>query len=84
MLRPLAIHSEIADLTWQALDDITAEHGQAFQSALRAYRVAGTERAEQLWEKVQAIWSRAWSAGRCRGLVCWGRARQRRRRPGVR
>jgi TrwC relaxase len=62
VLRRLAAHGEIADLTWEAPDDITAEHGQAFQAAIRAYHAADTQHAEQLWESVRAIWSQAWSA----------------------
>lgn len=61
-LQRLAAQGQIADLTWEAPDDLTAEHGQAFQAAIRAYQAADTERAEQLWAQVQAIWSRAWSA----------------------
>jgi hypothetical protein len=61
-LRNLAAGSEIADLVWEAPDDITAEHGEAFQAALCAYHAADSERAEQLWENVRAIWSQAWSA----------------------
>jgi len=61
VLQRLAAHGEIADLTWETPDDITAGHGEAFQAAIQAYNAADTERAEQLWEQVQAIWSRAWS-----------------------
>lgn len=61
-LQRLAAHGQIADLTWEAPGDITAEHGQAFQAAIRAYHAADTEHAGQLWAQVQAIWFRAWSA----------------------
>ena len=61
MLQRLAATGEIADLIWEAPDDITAEHGEAFRAAIHAYNAADTERAEQLWEQVQAIWSQAWS-----------------------
>ena len=61
-LRRLAGQGEIADLTWEAPDDITAEHGQVFQAAIAAYQAAEPGRAEELWEKVRAVWSRAWSA----------------------
>ncbi len=61
-LRQLAAKGEIADLTWEAPDDLTAEHSQVFQAAIRAYHSADTERAGQLWENLQAIWSQAWSA----------------------
>lgn len=61
-LRHLTTGSEIADLIWEAPDDITAEHGQVFQAAIRAYHAAHAECADELWEKVRAIWSQAWSA----------------------
>jgi hypothetical protein len=60
-LQHLADGSELADLTWQAPDDITAEHGQAFQAAIAAYRSGDSRLAEQLWDRVRAIWSQAWS-----------------------
>lgn len=61
-LRRLAGQGELADLTWEAPDDVAAEHGRVFQAAIAAYRTAEPERAADLWEKVQAVWSRAWSA----------------------
>ena len=33
-----------------------------FQAAIRAYHAADSERADELWENVRAIWSQAWSA----------------------
>ena len=60
-LRRLADGSEIADLTWEAPDDIAVEHGQVFQSAIAAYRAADSRLAEELWEKVRAVWSQAWA-----------------------
>jgi hypothetical protein len=61
-LRHLAAQGQIADLTWEAPADLTAEHAEAFQSAIQAYNATDTERTEQLWHRVQAIWSQAWSA----------------------
>jgi hypothetical protein len=61
-LRRLAGQGAIADLTWEAPDDIAAGHAHVFQGAIAAYQAAELERAEELWEKVRAIWSRAWSA----------------------
>lgn len=61
-LRRLAGQGEIADLTWEAPDDLAAEHARMFQAAIAAYQAAEPERAEKLWEEVRAIWSRAWSA----------------------
>ena len=61
-LRRLAGQGEIADLTWEAPDDVAAEHARVFQAAIAAYRAPEPARAERLWEEVQAIWSRAWAA----------------------
>jgi hypothetical protein len=61
-LRRLAAGGEIADLLWEAPDELTAEHGQVFQAAIRAHHGGDSERADQLWENVRAIWSQAWSA----------------------
>jgi hypothetical protein len=61
-LRRLAGRGEIADLTWEAPDDIAAGHAQVFRAAIAACQAAEPERAEELWEKVRAVWSRAWSA----------------------
>jgi hypothetical protein len=61
-LRHLAAGSEIADLTWEAPDELAAEHAQVFQDAMRAHHVGESEHAGRLWEELQAIWSRAWSA----------------------
>ena len=62
MLQHLAARSGIADLTWEAPDELTAEHAQVFHAAMRAHHAGDSRRAEQLWEHLQAIWSRAWSA----------------------
>jgi len=61
-LQRLAAGSEIADLIWEAPDQLTAEHAQVFQAAIRAHHAADSQRANQLWENLQAIWSQAWSA----------------------
>ena len=61
-LRRLAVQGEIADLTWEAPDEITVKHGQVFQAAIQAHHAGDSELAELLWEKVRAIWSQAWSA----------------------
>ena len=62
VLLHLVAGNEVADLTWEAPDELTAEHAQAFQAAMRAYHVGDSERAGQLWEDLRAIWSQAWSA----------------------
>jgi hypothetical protein len=56
-LQRLAAGSEIADLTWEAPDELTAEHAQVFQAAMRAHHGGDSERAGRLWESLQAIWS---------------------------
>jgi hypothetical protein len=61
-LRQLADRSEIADLIWEAPDELIADHAQVFQAAMRAHHAGDSERAEQLWQDLQAIWSHAWSA----------------------
>ena len=61
-LQRLAAGTEIADLTWEAPEELTAEHAQVFQAAMRAYDAGDSERADRLWENLQAIWSKAWSA----------------------
>src|SRR6516162_6055713 len=61
-LQRLAAGSDIADLIWEAPDELTAEHAQVFHAAMRAHHAGDSRRAEQLWEHLQAIWSRAWSA----------------------
>lgn len=63
VLRHLAAQSgEIADLIWEAPDELAAEHAQVFLAAMRAYNAGDSERAGRLWENLQAIWSQAWSA----------------------
>jgi hypothetical protein len=61
-LRRLAADGKIAGLVWEAPEDLAAEHGQAFHSAMQAYHARNGELAEQQWQQVQAIWSRAWAA----------------------
>lgn len=61
-LRDMAAGSEIADLVWEAPDQFTAEHTQAFRDAMYAHVTGDAERAAQLWENLQALWSHAWSS----------------------
>src|SRR5438270_11852155 len=49
-LRHLAAGSEIADLTWEAPDELAAEHAQVFQDAMRAHNAGESERAGRPWE----------------------------------
>ena len=48
VLRHLAAGSELADLIWEAPDELTAEHGQVFQAAMDAHDAGDSERGEQL------------------------------------
>src|ERR1700691_406813 len=60
-LRRLA-HGELADLIWEAPPDFTVEHAQLCLAAVTAYQAADHGTAEQLWEQLRSVWSRAWSA----------------------
>ena len=60
MLREMAAGSELADLIWEAPDQFTADHAQVFRDAMHAHLAGDAERAGQLWENLQAIWSHAW------------------------
>jgi hypothetical protein len=62
VLRDMAIGSELAELIWEAPDQLTAGHAQAFRDAMCAHLAGDAERAGQLWENLGAIWSHAWSA----------------------
>src|SRR6266581_8912726 len=61
-LQHLAAASEIADLTWEAPHELTAEHAEVFQAAMRAHHAGDSEHAGQLWENLRTVWSQAWSA----------------------
>ena len=61
-LRRLAADGKIADLVWEAPEDTATAHGQAFHAAMRTYQAGNAQLAEQQWQQVQAIWSRAWAA----------------------
>jgi hypothetical protein len=62
VLRDMAAGSELADLIWEAPDELTADHAQAFRDAMCAHLAGDAERASRLWENLRAIWSHAWSA----------------------
>jgi hypothetical protein len=62
VLQEMAAGSDIADLISEAPDQLTAEHAQAFKDAVHAHLADDAERAGQLWENLQAIWSHAWSS----------------------
>jgi hypothetical protein len=62
MLRRLAADGKIADLVWEAPEELAAEHLQAFQAAMQVYHAGDSESAEQHCQEMGAIWSRAWAA----------------------
>jgi hypothetical protein len=63
VLRHLAAEGgEIADLIWEAPDELAAEHAQVFLAAMRAHNAGDAEHGDRLWENLRAIWSQAWSA----------------------
>ena len=62
VLREMGAGSEIADLVWEPPDQFIADHAQAFKDAMHAHIADDSERAGQLWENLQAIWSHAWSS----------------------
>ena len=42
-LQHMAAGSEIADLTWEAPDELTADHAEVFQAAMRAHHAGDAE-----------------------------------------
>ena len=61
-LARMCAQGEIADIIWEAPEDLTAEHWQAFEAAMDAYRAGNAKVAQLQWQEVRTIWSRAWSA----------------------
>jgi hypothetical protein len=61
-LRRMCADGEIADIIWEAPEDIATEHRRAFEAAMNAYHAGNSTQAERLWQDAQAIWSRAWAA----------------------
>lgn len=62
VLKHLSAQGQIADLLWDAPDDITRDHNDAFFTAMSGHDAGHTEAAEGHWQTLQAIWSRAWDA----------------------
>jgi hypothetical protein len=62
VLGTLCADSEVADLVWEAPDEMAGEHNRAFDAAMRAYHAGHTKVAEGHWRDVEASWSRAWAA----------------------
>jgi hypothetical protein len=61
-LRRMAGQVEIADLIWEAPEELTSNHRNVFQAAMHAYQAGNPDRAGLLWQEVRAVWSRAWAA----------------------
>ena len=61
-VRQLSTRGQLADLIWEAPAGLTAEHGQLLRAAIQAYHAGQAEAAEQLWQQVRVVWSRAWAA----------------------
>lgn len=64
VLKNLCARGEIADVIWEAPGELIAEHDQAYQAAILAYKSGDTHLGEQEWDKVKAGWSRGWAANR--------------------
>jgi hypothetical protein len=62
ILACMCAEGEIADIIWEAPEDLTAEHRHAFEAAMDAYRAGNSKTAELMWQELQTNWSRAWSA----------------------
>ncbi len=61
-LARMCAQGEIADIIWEAPEDLTAEHRHAFEAAMVAYKAGNSKTAGLMWQELQTIWSRAWSA----------------------
>lgn len=62
VVRQLFARGQLADLIWEAPADLTAEHSQLFRAAIQAYHAGQAEAAEQIWQQLGTVWSRAWAA----------------------
>ena len=62
VLRRLCAGSQIADLIWEAPEDLAAEHDKAHEAAMRAYDATNAVLGEHHWNRLQDIWSQAWAA----------------------
>jgi TrwC relaxase len=61
-LARICAQGEIADIIWEAPEELTAEHQQVFEAAMDANQAGNAKVAELQWRELQTIWSRAWSA----------------------
>jgi hypothetical protein len=62
VLQRLCGSGEIADFTWEPPDTVADEHARAFMATMAAYQFGNSPAAEQHWNRLVAIWSRAWTA----------------------
>jgi hypothetical protein len=58
----LCAAGQIADLIWEPPDEIADQHSRAFAKAMEAHQARDLNLANQHWDKLTAIWSRAWTA----------------------
>lgn len=61
-VRQLSARGQLADLIWEAPAGLTAEHSQLFRAAIQAYHAGQAEAAEQIWQQLGTVWSRACAA----------------------
>jgi hypothetical protein len=61
-LARICTQGEIADIIWEAPEDLATEHRQVFEATMDAHHAGDSKVAELMWRELQAIWSRAWSA----------------------
>lgn len=59
-LRRLAADGKIADLVWEAPEELATEHAHAFQTAMQAYHAGNSELAEQHWQTFSPIKPQRW------------------------
>jgi hypothetical protein len=61
-LLQLCAAGQIADLIWEPPDQLADQHSRAFAAAMQAQQAGNLHLAEQHWDELIAIWSRAWTA----------------------
>lgn len=61
MLQRLTQHGDVADLIWEAPDDLVTHHGQLYQAAMEMHHAGESGPAAELWKELQAVWSHGWA-----------------------
>jgi hypothetical protein len=62
VLLAMCADGDVADLVWEAPANLAAEHSRAFRAAMDAHYQGSSALADQIWQELQATWSRAWAA----------------------